>query len=352
MTVSEIKDKNVWENFVGSCFERTFLHSWNWGEFNKIMGHKIWRLGIYESNNFQVASNKVANLVGVALIIKIKAKRGIFLLCPHGPIAKSNSKNQKSKILKVLLNELKKIVKKEGVDFLRMAPIWYKAAENINIFKKLGFRNAPIHIHPEVTWELDIRLSENDLLRGMRKTTRYLINRAAKDGAEVFQSNEPEDVGIFNGLYQATVDRHHFVPFPLNYLENEFRTFLNDNQVSLFFAKYNNEIIASAMIIFWQGTAFYHQGASSQKYSRISASYLLQWEAIKEAKKRGCTFYDFWGFVNPQKQPKHPWAGPTLFKMGFGGRSYEYVKTQDFPLSKRYWLIYAFEKVRSIKRGL
>jgi len=38
--------------------------------------------------------------------------------------------------------------------------------------------------------------------------------------------------------------------------------------------------------------------------------------------------------------------------MGFGGRASEYVKTQDLPLSKKYWLIYVFEKIRSIKRGL
>ena len=53
-------------------------------------------------------------------------------------------------------------------------------------------------------------------------------------------------------------------------------------------------------------------------------------EAIKEAKKRGCKVYDFWGFTDPEKFPKHPWAGPTLFKMGFGGHKEEYVKTQDW----------------------
>ena len=51
--------------------------------------------------------------------------------------------------------------------------------------------------------------------------------------------------------------------------------------------------------------------------------------------------------INP-----HPWAGLTLFKMGFGGYKKEFVKTQDFPLSKLYWLTYIFEKIRKSKRGL
>ena len=120
----------------------------------------------------------------------------------------------------------------------------------------------------------------------------------------------------------------------------------------LFFGKYQGRIISSALIIFWQKIGFYHQAALLPQYHKIPAAYLLQWEAIKEAKKRGCILYDFWGYIDPKKQPKHPWAGPTLFQMGFGGYKKEYLKTQDFPLSKKYWLTFIFEKLRKIKRGL
>ncbi len=345
MIIQEIKDKNIWENFVGSCFERTFLHSWNWGEFNKLMGHKIWRLGIYENKK----------PIGAALIIKVKAKRGIFLLCPHGPVFKTDKlQMEKSKLMamRILLDKLKKIAKEERIDFIRIAPVFAKTLENINIFQRLKFRNAPIHVHPEVTWELDIRLADNDLLKGMRKTTRYLINRAARDGVEVFQSNNIRDVEVFNDLYQKTVDRQHFVPFSLNDLKNEFQAFLNDGQVSLFFAKYQNEIIASAMIIFWQGTAFYHQGASSQKYPKIPASYILLWEAINEAKKRGCQIYNFWGIAPPDSKRDHRFVGVTLFKTGFGGAMKELVKTQDFPITPIYWLNFFIEILRSRVRHL
>jgi lipid II:glycine glycyltransferase (peptidoglycan interpeptide bridge formation enzyme) len=125
---------------------------------------------------------------------------------------------------------------------------------------------------------------------------------------------------------------------------------LRDNQAVCFFGKYKGEIVAAALVIFWQGVGFYHQAASLSKFAKLSVPYLLQWEAIKESKKRGCRIYDFWGFTDPQKFPKHPWAGPTLFKMGFGGYNIKYIKTQDLPISKKYWLIYFFEKLRKIKR--
>ncbi len=359
MKVRIINEKSIWEDFLlgveelrssppslrSVCEGKTFLSSWNWGEFNRMMGNKIWRLGIYEDNS----------LVAVALIIKIQAKRGTFLFLPHGPataLAVAGKPNIKYEILKTLLEELKKISREGKVSFIRIAPIWERNEENIKVFKDLGFRLAPTHIHPEVTWELDITPPEEDLLMNMRKTTRYLIRQAQKNkDIEILQSQNLKNIEIFNKLYQEVVDRHHFVPFSLNYLKNELSAFNLDNQISLFFGKYKGEIIASAFIIFWSKKAFYHQAALSLKYPKIPVSYLLQWEAIREAKKRGCKLYNFWG-IAPNEDPKHPWAGLTLFKMGFGGNKKEYVKTQDFPLSKKYWLTYLFEKLRRTKRGL
>ena len=93
------------------------------------------------------------------------------------------------------------------------------------------------------------------------------------------------------------------------------------------------------------------------KYPKIPISYLLLWEAIKEAKARGCKKFNFWGIADISSDNKvldknHPWAGLTLFKIGFGGKPKKHVNTQDFILSSKYWLNFAIEKIRKIKRGL
>jgi len=337
------------------CDEKTFLSSWNWGEFQKLMGNKIWRLGVFERDE----------LISVALIIRIVAKRGTFLFLPHVPSvasAKEGGPAVKYEILKTLLEELKKIAKAEKASFIRISPIWKRNEENIKVFKKLGFRDAPIHMHAEVTWELNISPSDEELLMGMRKTTRYLIRQAQKNkDIEIYQSPASAkasagkqnlgDIEKFNNLYQETVDRQHFVPFSLDYLKNEFFAFQPDNQISIFFGKYKNEIIATGVFIFWSNFAFYHHGATSLKFPKIPVSYLLMWRGIQEAKRRGCQKFNFWG-IAPENKKNHPWAGLTLFKMGFGGSKKEYVKTQDLPLSKRYLLTFLFEKVRKTKRGL
>ena len=338
MVIKEIKNKQEWEDFLLLCKEKTFCHSWSWGEFNKAMGDSVWRFGIYDNN-----------LITVFQVIKIKARRGNFIFIPHGPIFLNEANKE---ILEMVLNCLKELGKKEKVAFLRIGSLLLDNDTNNQIFKDLGFINAPMHMHPEITWELDLTQSEEELLKNMRKTTRYLIRQAEKDeDIEIVKSIDKKDLESFERVYEETAKRHSFVPFSENYLINELNAFSSDNQILIFTGKYRGEVLSSAIIVFHSKRAFYHQGASLS--SKVPVSYLLQWEAIKEAKKRGCEKYNFWGIVPDTKEnANHPWKGLSLFKKGFGGYEKDYVRTKDYPLGPRYWLVYVFEQLRKKKRNL
>lgn len=343
MEIKEVTSKTEWEGFLENCTEKTFLQSWNWGEFQISMGKKIWRFGIYEDGQ----------LISVALVIKMTAKRGSFLLVPHGPVTKSQITNYKLQILEILLSKLKELAKQEKADFIRISPIWERTQENEKLFKDLGFRLRPLHTHPESSWKLDLQLPEEKLMDAMRKTTRYLIRQAQNNKElEIFESHNIKDIETFNQIHIKVSKIQKFVPFSLEYFKKEFLAFSEDSQIALFLAKYQGKMIGVSYGIFWSGMAFYHHAALLPEYKKIPASYLLQWTAIKEAKKRGCKVYDFWGYIDPFKSPKHPYAGPTLFKMGFGGKAHEYVKTQDYIISQKYWVNYIIETARRIKRGL
>ena len=60
-----------------------------------------------------------------------------------------------------------------------------------------------------------------------------------------------------------------------------------------------------------------------------------------DAKKNGAKYYDFWG-IAPDDNPKHPWAGVTRFKKGFGGEEVHRPGTFDLVISKPWYLIYKF----------
>ncbi|MBI3626809.1 peptidoglycan bridge formation glycyltransferase FemA/FemB family protein [Candidatus Uhrbacteria bacterium] len=331
-----INSKTQWENFISACQPPTFLQSWNWGELNRQTGQEVFYLGIYDGPA-QVAA---------ALVIKVKAKRGTFFHCPHGPVIKDPTETEQ--ILATILTHLKELGKND-VHFIRFSPALNNTPELQQTFQKLGARPSPIHMHPELAWTLDITPDESALLAQMRKTTRYSIKRAEKDGVKIIQSQGPEQLEKFWQIYAETFRRQQFTPFSKNYLTKEFEVFSRDNQIQFFLGEHNGKIISGAMVVFYGDSGFYHQGASTQ--SKVPASYLLQWAAIQEAKRRGLKKYNFWG-VSPEDQPKHPWAGLSLFKKGFGGQSQEYIHAQDFILSPlRYWPNYIIEKFRKIKRG-
>ena len=355
--IIEIKNKNQWEEFIGSCWPNSFLNSWNWGTVNELDKNKVWRLGIIDDGlsekNKKLESK---NLLGVALAIKVKARRGTFLFCPYSPLIKSESGERELQIKSqeliwhTFFDYLKKLARRENASFVRISPLLENTEENLEIFKKAGFRNAPVHLmHPELTWLLDITPDENEIMKGMRKTTRNLIRRAGRDGVEIFQGTDIKNLEDFYRIHLETVQRHKFIPFSFKTLKNQLEVFRQDNQISIFSAKYKNKIISSAVIVFYGNQAFYHHGASSQEYSKIPSSYLLLWEAIREAKKRKKKIFNFWGIV--ENKSGHPWSGLSKFKKGFGGYSQEYLHCQDLVISKKYWLAWGVDKIRKIKRG-
>lgn len=343
MELKEISDKKIWEDFLAGCMEKTFLQSWAWGDFHNSLGNKSWRFGIFEQGE----------MIAVALVINISAKRGSFLLVPHGPVMKLKVKSLKLKVLELLLAKLKEIAKTEKADFIRISPIMKRSGENTALFSGLGFRQAPLHYHPESSWKLYIEPPAEKILDGMRKTTRYLIKKAQQNpDIEIIKSTNVADMELFYKIHTPVAKLQKFVPFSMDYLKKEFLAFLPGNNISLYFAKYKGEYIATAFEIFWSGIGFYHHAALLPEFHKVPVSALLQWEAIQEAKSRNCEIYDFWGYADPAKDPSHPYAGPTLFKQGFGGYVDEYVKTQDYIISQKYWINYITELLRKYKRGL
>ena len=340
MEFNIINDKTIWSNFFNENGSLSFLQSWEWGEFQQKMGEEILRLGVFENNQ----------LVALALIIKVRAKRGNFLFIPHGPIFKYQVSSIKYQDLLIALKQyLTTITKKEKFDFIRIAPILEDTSENQILFKNLGFKTAPIYLHAERMWVLALDKSEDELLYDMRKTTRYSIKKAARDGVIIEKRTDKQTISDFWKLYRQTAKREKFHPFSESFISQEFEAFHKSGQAIFLFAKVKEDYLASALIIFTKSTGFYHQGASI--HTKIPATYLLQWEAIKETKKRGCSFYNFWGILQKGRTPKN-WGGLTLFKTGFGGQQIDYLPTQDLKISSKYYLTFLYEKFLAWKRGV
>lgn len=347
MVIRLISDQRKWTEKFVEFGSPSFLQSWLWGQFQEQQGHPALYLTI-ENNQRQT--------IALALTIKHYAKRGRFLFIPHGPIfSPSLSANKRKEALKRLKEYLVSLAKTAGFSFIRIAPIIKETEENKQLFEDLGFRQAPIYLHSERCWLIDNLDKKNseEILGAMRKTTRYLIRKARKEERLVLEiRTDKKAVDDFWHIYRETFQREHFSPFPKKFISQEFTVFHQQKKAVFIFAKdkQTNQYLATALIIFTASSGFYHQGASL--HSKLPASYLVQWGAIMETKKRGGQKYNFWGIYRPGRAPK-AWQGLSLFKKGFGGYQIDYLTTQDLIINqKKYWLTYLYEKFLAWGRGV
>jgi lipid II:glycine glycyltransferase (peptidoglycan interpeptide bridge formation enzyme) len=341
MQCKEITNQQEWNGFINEVKPNTFLHTWEWSEFEANLKRQVFRIGVYEGET----------LVAVSLWSKITARRGTFLLCPHGPIVAPQYKNKLEEILTTIKEKIVEIGKAETCDFIRISTLIVDTTEHQAIFKKFGFKDAPIHMHSELAWIIDVTQSEEDILKNMKKNTRYSVRKAEKDGVEIVKSESMDDFEKFWDIYMTTATRQNFTPYSYEYLKKEFELFFATKHAVLFFGTYQGVAVSTAFVVYANGSGYYHHGASNQKFPSITASEMVQWAAIKEAKARGCERYNFWGIV-PETATTHPWHGLSKFKRGFGGYAEQYVHAQDLVLTPKYWLNYMVEKVRKIRRRL
>lgn len=224
-------------------------------------------------------------------------------------------------------DRLTELAKEEKAIFARINPFITLPFHS----KKLRSQKAFFDHHPQTTLVINLSLSEDEILAQMKPKGRYNIKVTKKHEVEIIKS---QDAAAFHELLQETTKRDGFSGHKLEYYQNMVDALGDDGL--LLYAKYQDHIIAGAIFTFVGDTAVYYYGASSNQHRNVMAPYLIQWEAILEAKKRGCNNYDFLGIAPENAPNNHPWRGVTDFKKKFGGAVIEYPQAQDI-IFKSVW---------------
>ncbi|MBU0975839.1 MAG: peptidoglycan bridge formation glycyltransferase FemA/FemB family protein [Patescibacteria group bacterium] len=345
MVIKKITNKTTWEDFVLTQGYNSHFQSWNWGEFERSQGNKFENLGIYEGSK----------LIGLLPTKCVRARRGKYLQLRHGPIFDFSD----TKLLKYFVDFIYKKAKNEGFWFVRISPLIPIEDEEKYSNELSGFKPCSLHNNDsELTWILNITKGEDDILANMRKNTRYYIRKAERDGVKIEKTKDLDKMEEFWQIYQNTVQRQKWAAYSREYITKEFQSFLADDQIDLYLAKYNGKYIAASLILYYGKQAIYHHSGSLSAYSKIPASYLIQWEAIKESRNRGLKYYNFWGIAPIEKvgeeyeiEEGHPWEGLSFFKQGFGGGPRQFMHAKDLPVSPLYNLTRIFERVEKKSRG-
>jgi vancomycin resistance protein VanK len=187
-----------------------------------------------------------------------------------------------------------------------------------------------------------VRLTEEDVLRGMNQLWRRNIKRAERVGVEVTSTDvsAPADAvatGIerFHRLYVETAHRDGFTPRPLDYFRRMFEAMSAEDpdRIRLFFASHDGELVAATIMVRVGGHTWYSYGASSTEKRDVRGSNAIQWAMIRRAIAMGADVYDLRG-ITPTLDPEDGHVGLVQFKVGTGGEAVEYVGEWDLPLNR------------------
>ncbi|OGY43988.1 MAG: hypothetical protein A3J62_02130 [Candidatus Buchananbacteria bacterium RIFCSPHIGHO2_02_FULL_38_8] len=324
--------KQHWDSFVKTnAADGGLLQSWAWGDFQKSLDNKVFRLALV---------NGSGQIQAVILVVKHELHFEYnYLYCPRGPVINV----VEIKHLNSLFAEIKNIAKEEKSFMIRVDPPW--AVGNENRLIDVDFRRSEYEIQPKCNLVIDITKTEPEILAQMKPKTRYNIGLAQKHGIQVHISSEVADLESFWQLVKQTAKRDGFNPHSKEHYKKMFEILSKDGTMRLLLAEYDNKIIAANLVAFFGKFCTYLHGSSADMYREIMAPYLLQWQAIIEAKKLGCQYYDFGG-VNAKTYNNEKWAGITRFKTGFAHRipPREYIGSFEKVLNPVVFAAYKFVK--------
>jgi len=159
----------------------------------------------------------------------------------------------------------------------------------------------------------------NGVWSSLRPKWRQYIRHATGEAVRVTEGCR-EDLPAFFDIIRATSQRTGMQHRAFGVYEAIWNAFAPSRSVRLLIASEHGEPSAALLLIRCGDAEVELYGGMTERGARSRASYLLKWEAIREAAASGLRAYDLWGLPN---------AGIAHFKAGFGGRVVTYPGAWD-----------------------
>ena len=337
------KEESRWAKFLENHPLASIHQSLPWAHFQEKVATrgKYWVLALEENGK----------IMGGTTIVRHQLPKGYsWLYAGRGPLLDYGSKDAEQG-MDLLIESIKEIAKKENAVFLRIDPPLEKNPPKFN-----GFKESPAGFYPEHTLILDLDKSEEEILKQMKPKGRYNIKVAQKHKVQILavdpkQKSFDRYLDAYHKLVSETTQRDGFYAHRKSFHRAMIETLDANNAGKLYIPRYKDKIIGGIIATFFGDTATYYYGASSNEDRNVMAPYLLQWEVIKDAKKRGHKYYDFLG-IAPPNSPNHPWAGVTSFKRKFGGHDKHYIRCQEYSFKPLVHFLYKIRKwIKKLRTG-
>jgi peptidoglycan pentaglycine glycine transferase (the first glycine) len=344
-----------WNATIMQLPKAHLLQTWEWARFKAAYGWKpmpyIWR-----SN-----SGDRGSVISAAMILKRAvinrgfAARLSILYIPKGPLMNWSNEDECDQVLK----DLQLFAKKQGAIFIKLdpdvligtgIPQHEDAREDkngqtvISALKGNGWLFSSDQIQFRNTVYIDVSGSEEEMLARMKQKTRYNVRLAEKKGVNV-RVGTLADLPLLFKMYAETSLRDGFTIRNEGYYQEVWEAFMKRSEVipepsaEPLIAEVDGKPIAAIIVFFFAGRAYYLYGMSFEAHREKMPNYLLQWEAMRRAKVRGCSVYDLWGAPDQFNEGDSMW-GVFRFKEGLGGQVIRTLGAWDYPASRIWYKTY------------
>ena len=366
-----------WNSIISKLPNPHFLQTYEWGQVKAKYGwsplYAVWDAdGKWRVESDPNLLSTFHSPVAACLILKRQILRNGFaarlsiLYLPKGPLLDWTNESLRTRVL----NDLQSFAKKQGAIFLKCDPDVVlgtgvpRSAEDAeeksgavitSELKRRGWEYASDQIQFKNTVVIDLNPTEDELLARMKQKTRYNIRLAEKKGVSL-RVGKLEDLPMLYKMYAETSVRDGFVIRDEAYYKTAWELFMkNQSPVSSLqppitnyqlphteplIAEVNNQPVAAIFVFYFAGRAYYVYGMSRDAHREKMPTYLLQWEAMKRAKARGCTDYDLWGAPDVFDERDSMW-GVYRFKEGLGGKVVRTLGAWDFAPNPFWYRMYS-----------
>lgn len=168
---------------------------------------------------------------------------------------------------------------------------------------------------PTKTIRIDLTASEQVLFKTFTEAKQRGVRRAIKNGVTVSVGQNIRDLIRIKNTSAGFLGS--ITTFGLDRL---WPNFAPDHADAVLSYTKNHTLVGGILMLYHGSLAYYWVAGATHEGKRLHAPTLLVWEALKRAKQKGCTSFDFvgvWDERMPDQNTK--WKGFTKFKEGFGG---------------------------------
>ncbi|EKD55987.1 MAG: methicillin resistance protein [uncultured bacterium] len=331
---------------------RSFLQTKDWAEFQEAYGRKIF-------------------WIDDKLVVKFDLPFGKSWFYAARIELKTENEKRKTKEIELFYKELAELANKENAIFCKIEPNLLENTKIQDTITKqiINLKSKIVNcLQPQDELILDVSLTEEKLLEQMHSKTRYNIRLAQKKDLKVEVSQDSKDIDIFYNLAVKTSAHDGFKYHSRAYYQKMLKILGNGKEVKVelvtCYMLHDHVPVASAILLYHGDMCYYLHGASDWSKRQLMAPYLMQWEAIKCAKKKGCKWYNFGGvaplnnaehgnkldteqrgiiqnlsesnkseIINHKSKisTNHSWSGITRFKMGFINQNFNQENFLHYP---------------------